>query len=187
MGTLERIARALRTFEPHLESGTARRAAVALLLRERGRGLEVLVIQRAEKPGDPWSGHMALPGGRCEPDDASPYETSRRETLEEVGIDISRGRYLGRLSDVSPRRMPGRLTVSPVVVAIDAEPGPLQESEVEEAFWVPLEELEDEPVEIADFPGTWPALIYDGRYVIWGLTHRILCQLRQLAEESGED
>jgi 8-oxo-dGTP pyrophosphatase MutT (NUDIX family) len=185
MHRLEKIRDALSGFEPHVAEDAERQAAVALLLREGERGLEVLVIRRAEKSGDPWSGHMALPGGRREPEDATVYETSRRETLEEVGIDISRGEYLGRLDDVAPRRMPGQLAVSTTVVAIDDDPGPLQQQEVEEAFWVPLEELVDEPVEIADWPGRWPAFVYDGHYVIWGLTHRILCQLRSLLAENG--
>ena len=153
------------------------RAAVALLLRERERGLEIFVIKRAEKGGDPWSGHMALPGGREEPGDTDAYDTARRETLEEVGIDIARGRLLGRLDDIGPRRTGGRLVVSTVVVALDTKAGRLDPREVDEAMWVPVGELVDAPVEIPDFPGEWPAYTYRDRYVIWGLTHRILGQL----------
>ena len=147
------------------------------MLRERFGGLELFVIKRAEKKGDPWSGHMALPGGGREPDDKDAYDTARRETLEEVGIDLDEGRFLGRLDDVGPCTMPGQLVVSTVVVAIDAEPGRLDPREVAEAFWVPGEQLVDETVEIPDFPGSWPAFTYKDRYIIWGLTHRILSQL----------
>ncbi len=176
---LERIAAAL---EPSLEerhegAPAEMRAVVALLLRERERGLEIFVIKRAEQGGDPWSGHMALPGGREEPGDDGVYDTARRETLEEVGIDIAEGRLLGRLDDVGPRRTGGRLVVSTVVVALDAEAGRLDPREVEEALWVPVGELVDALVEIPDFPGEWPAYTYKDRYVIWGLTHRILGQL----------
>lgn len=166
-----------------LERDVGRQAAVALMLRERGSGLEALVIKRADKEGDPWSGHMALPGGRREPQDEDAYDTARRETLEEIGVDLSKGRLLGRLDDLGPRRFPRELVVSTFVVALDAEPGRLDEREVAEAFWVPLGRLVEEEVELADFPeeGSWPAFTYgEGRYVIWGLTHRILLQLRSL-------
>lgn len=180
---LERISAAL---EPSLrrpgEAASAGvRASVALLLRERERGLEIFVIKRAEKGDDPWSGHMALPGGREEPGDEDAYATARRETLEEVGMDISRGRLLGRLDDLGPRAAGRSLVVSTVVVALDVEVGRLDPREVEEAMWVPVAEMVDGPVEIADFPGEWPAYTYRDRYVIWGLTHRILGQLWKLA------
>ena len=175
---LESLSSALDGFRPLLiEPRGRRQASVALMLRERDLGLELLVIKRAEHEHDPWSGHMALPGGGREPGDESPYDTARRETFEEIGIDLDRGRYLGRLDDVGPRTMPGQLVISTVVVAIDAEPGPLDPREVVEAFWVPVDRLVDEEVEIPDFPGSWPALTYKDRYVIWGLTHRILTQL----------
>ena len=180
---LERIAAALQpSLEERHEGAPAEvRAAVGLLLRERERGLEIFVIKRAEKGDEPGSGHMALPGGREEPEDENPYETARRETWEEVGMDIAKGRLLGHLDDLGPRAAGRSLVVSTVVVALDAEAGRLDPREVEEAMWVPVEELVDSPVEIADFPGEWPAYTYRDRYVIWGLTHRILHQLWKLA------
>jgi 8-oxo-dGTP pyrophosphatase MutT (NUDIX family) len=180
MSDLERVAAALKERLPVQLEARERQAAVALMLRERHETLEILVIRRAEKTDDPWSGHMALPGGRREPGDKDVYDTARRETLEEIGIDLAEGRFLGRLDDVGPRTMPGQLVVSTVVIAIDEEPGPLDPREVVEAFWVPVDRLVDETVEIPDFPGSWPALTYKDHYVIWGLTHRILAQLWNL-------
>lgn len=180
---LQRIAAALSRKGKPASSPAAVRAAVALLLRERERGLEIFVIKRAEHKDDPWSGHMALPGGREEPADASAYDTARRETLEEVGMDIDKGEFLGQLDDLGPRRSGGQVAVSPIVVAIDAEPGRLDPREVQDALWVEVEELVEEPVEIPDFPGEWPAYTYEERYVIWGLTHRILTQLWTLIQE----
>lgn len=178
MSILQRTAAALERLRPLQLEPKERHAAVALMLRERSRGLELFVIKRAEKVNDPWSGHMALPGGGREPDDKDAYDTARRETLEEVGIDLAEGRFLGRLDDMGPRAAGRQLVVSTVVVAIDAEPRWLQDQEVAEAFWVPLEQLVESNVEIPDFPGTsWPAFTYEDRYVIWGLTHRILTQL----------
>src|ERR671933_2323006 len=150
MSVLKRMAAALERLRPVRLEPRERHAAVACMLRERFGGLELFVIKRAEKKGDPWSGHMALPGGGREPGDKGAYDTARRETLEEVGIDLDEGRFLGRLDDVGPRRMPGQLVVSTVVVTIDAEPGPLDPREVVEAFWVPVDSLVDETVEIPE-------------------------------------
>ena len=178
---LQRLSSTLADFRPSLiEPRGRRQASVALMLRERDLGLELLVIRRADNELDPWSGHMALPGGGRESGDESVYDTARRETLEEIGVDLDEGRFLGRLDDVGPRTMPGQLVVSTVVVAIDAEPGYLDTREVVEAFWVPVDRLVDEEVEIPDFPGSWPAFTYKDHYVIWGLTHRILTQLWRL-------
>ena len=78
------------TFGPAaaMEPGV-RLAGVCAVLREVPGDVEVLVIRRGEREGDPWSGHMALPGGRFEPEDLSVYTTAVRETHEEVGIDLS--------------------------------------------------------------------------------------------------
>jgi 8-oxo-dGTP pyrophosphatase MutT (NUDIX family) len=154
-----------------------------LLLREGESGLELFVIKRSEKADDPWSGHMALPGGGQEPEDEDAYDTARRETFEEVGIDLGEGRLLGRLDDMGPSSAGRELVVSTIVVALDAEPGKLDPEEVAEAFWVPVNRLVDEHVEIPGFPGEWPALTYEDHYVIWGLTHRILSQLWDLVAE----
>lgn len=179
-GRLSRIAAALSSREPDLSEDSERQAAVALLLREYERGLELLIIKRAEKDGDPWSGHMALPGGRREPEDKTAYDTARRETLEEVGIDLAQGELLGRLDDMGPHSAGREIVVSTFVIAMDAEPGVIDRREVDQAFWVPTGKLVDAQVEIPDFPGEWPAFTYEDRYIIWGLTHRILTQLRHL-------
>ena len=173
---IDGVAAALEEREPSILEPEGKHAAVALMLRER-EGLEVFVIKRADRVGDPWSGHMALPGGRKEPTDEDAYDTARRETIEEVGVDLSEGKLLGRLDDMGPRSAGRQFVVSTFVVALDAEPGPLDPGEVAEAFWVPVEKLVEEDVEIANFPGSWPAFTFEERYVIWGLTHRILTQL----------
>ena len=43
-----------------------RLAAVAAVLRVVDGAPELLFIKRADHDGDPWSGHMAFPGGRYE-------------------------------------------------------------------------------------------------------------------------
>lgn len=158
-------------------------AAVALVLRE-GAGLELLLIKRGERAGDPWSGHMALPGGRRAPSDRDLLETALRETREEVGLELARhGDVLGALDEVEPRssRLPP-IVIAPFVAratpAAVLIPDP---AEVAAALWVPVAELRDEAamgevlIELEGGPRSFPAIRYRD-YEIWGLTHRILTQ-----------
>ena len=67
--TLRRLERALAARPGALapDDGAPRRAAVAIVLRNAGEGvIELLLIKRSEREDDPWSGHIALPGGRHE-------------------------------------------------------------------------------------------------------------------------
>lgn len=165
-------------------------AAVALLLRPREH-LELMLIKRAEIEGDPWSGHMALPGGRRDPDDRDLYYTALRETREEIGV-AAPAQPLGALDEVTPgsRRLPP-LVIAPFVVGVAADlvarPDP---REVEAALWVPLPELWAEGaaselvLEIEGVRRSFPSILY-GEHVIWGLTHRILGQFLELAERAG--
>lgn len=49
---------------------------------------EILFIKRAARTGDRWTGHIALPGGKRDPEDADDQATSIRETMEEIGLDL---------------------------------------------------------------------------------------------------
>ena len=88
-------------------------AAVAVVLRPPGRGdvtdarlgnCDALVIERARSRRDPWSGQMALPGGRLDPADAGLVGAAIRETMEETlaagrpnrGDLVAAGTLLGR-------------------------------------------------------------------------------------------
>lgn len=157
-------------------------AAVALVLRpgEAG-GLELLLIKRADYEGDPWSGHVALPGGRREPDDISLERTALRETWEETAIDIERdGAVIGTLDEVSPRTPTvRRVIVRPYVAAVGAGVAVVESPEVAAAFWVPLTALRETAAWItAEVVAhgqslSVPAFTH-GEYVVWGLTERIL-------------
>src|SRR5438105_2270539 len=79
--------------------GMMKKAAVAAIVRERNAELELLFIRRAEHPQDPWSGHMAFPGGRVDHDDPDALAAAVRETREELGLDLGvHGEKLGELS-----------------------------------------------------------------------------------------
>jgi 8-oxo-dGTP pyrophosphatase MutT (NUDIX family) len=161
------------------------RAAVAAVLRPGDAGAEVLLIRRAEIDGDPWSGQMAFPGGRRDPDDADLVATAIRETREELGLDLgAHGALLGRLDDTPTHRT--GLVVSPFVFELrgahDLAPSP---REVAEVIWQPLG-----PLARGEFDTTYhweeegrrwafPAYDLSGR-VVWGLTYRMLQILFEL-------
>lgn len=162
-----------------------RKAAVAAILREAGGEVELLFIRRAEAPGDPWSGHMGLPGGRVEAGDPSPLETALRETREEVGLDLDElGRPLGRLSEVRTHLPLGSVphSVVPFAFSVDGDPALAPNEEVQEALWVPLSFLADRRNRSSftwvrrGLPVPMPCYRYEGR-VIWGLTLRIVDEL----------
>ncbi len=166
------------------------RAAVTLLLRPGDAGgLELLLIKRAEYEGDPWSGQVALPGGRKEPDDLSLEQTAVRETWEETAIDIARdGIVLGALDEVSPRTPTvRRVIVRPYVAAVVPEVAIVESPEVAAAFWVPLSALRETAAWItAEVVAhgqslSVPAFTH-GEYVVWGLTERILRGFLRLLE-----
>lgn len=168
-------------------------AAVALILRPREE-IEILLIKRAERESDPWSGHVALPGGRRHADDADLFETATRETEEETTIPLRRvGSLLGRLDELAPAgpRLPP-LVIAPFVVGVPPDTRATPDGrEVDATLWVPLSALRDEGavsellVELGGGSSRrFPSLTY-GEYVIWGLTHRILTQFLDLVQAVG--
>ncbi|HEX6051850.1 MAG TPA: CoA pyrophosphatase [Gemmatimonadaceae bacterium] len=190
--TLRRLARALEERPGGLapDDGAPRRAAVAVVFRHIGDDvLELLLIKRSERVGDPWSGHVALPGGRHEPGDATLQDTAVRETLEETGIDIARdGVVLGMLDELRPRTpvLPP-IIVTPFVAVVPAGVAIVASDEVADAFWVPLASLADPSIavesEVTSRGTTWRVPTYQlGVHVVWGMTERILRNLLSLIE-----
>jgi 8-oxo-dGTP pyrophosphatase MutT (NUDIX family) len=187
---IARLARALAQTpgkqeqpEPHYKW-----AAIAVTLRlGPGGAPELLMIKRAERAGDPWSGNVACPGGRMEPGDADLAATAMRETHEEIGVDLARvGRIIGTLDDLSPRTpLLPPIVIRPFVVAAPSELSIKASEEVASWFWVPLSAVRD-----AASWGTGMVLIrgvpHDervftfGEHRVWGLTERVLRQLVQL-------
>lgn len=172
---------------------TVRLAAVLATFRVAADGeLELLFIKRAEYEGDPWSGHVALPGGRHEPHDATLEDTALRETLEELGLDVrAHGRVLGALDDLHPRTpvLPP-ICVRPFVAVLEDDVPLVPSSEVAAAFWVPLRALLDPEttveatIVVRGEERTVPSYRF-GDYTIWGMTERILSGLlRRLTDRT---
>jgi 8-oxo-dGTP pyrophosphatase MutT (NUDIX family) len=185
--TISRVAASLAASCPEVieRDRPSREAAVAAVLRESGPVTELLFIHRAEDPDDPWSGHMAFPGGRVESNDRDALAAAVRETREEVAIDLERhGRLLGRLSDVVAMARGQRLdmVIVPFVFELRRDLELRPNSEVQDAIWVPVEVLSD-PRYQSTIPWRYgssdlelPCVRYAGR-VIWGLTHRMVVEL----------
>lgn len=156
-------------------------AAVAVVLASDPDSL--LLIRRAERVGDPWSGHMALPGGRQEPAEPDLFTTAVRETAEEVGLALERRHLIGTLDDVVPRTpvLPP-IAVRPHVFVLSRRPLLSLNPEVAAARWVPLDLLLH--------PATYDSVLLDIRgesrefqayrlddSIVWGLTERIVSNL----------
>lgn len=164
-----------------------KRSAVALVLQVRAGQLHILMIKRAERKGDPWSGHMAFPGGRMDKTDANGFAVATRETREEVDLTLHTDECIGRLSDVHTR--PGQLAlgmaVSPFVFHLEREVQLQPNYEVAETVWVPMEFLldpdnrEQMTWEYKGLSFTMPCYRYEGRE-IWGLSLMMLDELMDM-------
>jgi 8-oxo-dGTP pyrophosphatase MutT (NUDIX family) len=143
----------------------------------------ILLIRRADRLGDPWSGHMALPGGRREPEDPDLLATVMRETHEEVGIDLTTEDLLGILDNVVPNSpvLPP-IAVRPFVFAPAGHPQVVLNPEVADARWVQLDRLlhsdsrRRTTVEVQGGHLEVDAYHLEDA-VVWGMTERILRSL----------
>jgi 8-oxo-dGTP pyrophosphatase MutT (NUDIX family) len=178
--------------QPVVEPVTAR-AAVAVVLRDGPRGIEILFIRRAEHPADPWSGQMAFPGGRAEKDDADRLATALRETREEIGIDLGReAEYLGALDEVRAmaRMRPLDLAISPFVFRLRGRVDPVLSTEVRSLHWLPLDELlgpsrrSTHDYEHQGDTLQFPCLRVE-ELVIWGLTYRMFMSFQERFGPAG--
>ncbi|HZR81507.1 MAG TPA: NUDIX domain-containing protein [Candidatus Binatia bacterium] len=181
MRSIEIVRNALSAREPRLVAGS-NRAAVAIVLHDTPTGVDLLLIERARRFGDPWSGQMAFPGGRVDARDRDDAAAAERETLEEVGLDLAGAERLGRLDDVRA----GIPLVAPLVLCafvyrIEERPALALNHEVEAAFWVASTTCA-EPARHTGWslgPLRLPGVCVGtpGRHVVWGLTYRLLDSL----------
>ncbi len=166
----------------------ARLAAVAAVMRVVRGQPELLFIKRAELERDPWSGHMAFPGGRLEAGDASLEMTAVRETQEELALDLTRGRMIGRLDDLAPRnRTLPPIVIRPFVAIVHPDVQFVPNNEVAATFWVPLRVLRhqhsqaEHEMTINGVRALFPAYRVE-QHIVWGLTERIVRQLLSLLD-----
>lgn len=157
------------------------RAGVAVIIRRSGNSYELLLIKRSTKIKDPWSGHIAFPGGHYEKEDSLIFNTVIRETKEEIGINLLKEKYLFSLSEAAPLNRPN-LKVYPFVFEVFREAKIKLNEEVEEYYWISISGLKKEKV-MVNYEGVtketdaYTYKINNKKLVIWGLTKRIIDEL----------
>ena len=158
-----------------------RSAAVALIFHQEGTEPALCLARRAPFQGDPWSGHMAFPGGGAHAVDRDFQAVAIRETREEVGLDLSLSKPLAVLAALPARGLPpGRqMTILPLVYSLTGErPALTAGPEIAAAYWVPTAHLWNvgNLTEVTWRGQQHPGITF-GRQIVWGLTYRILAQL----------
>ena len=172
----------LKTFEPKLSTKPVEVcSAVAILICGAEAEEEVLMFQRAHRDKDPWSGHIAFPGGRQEEQDESLWHTAVRETREEMGVELEKAEYLGQLNDLHHPK----IMVSAFVFHMSQKPQLKPNYEVHKAFWLELKELFNEENHskrlFQTFSGEHrlPSVAING-VVVWGISLSFLSQIEAM-------
>lgn len=184
----KRLEQKLRELDIVVQEG--RHAAVAMVLKEDSKSNDVhlLLMKRAEREGDPWSGQISLPGGHKDPSDEDLLATAIRENHEEVGVALKEvSDHLGRLQsvDVKPKRPKGPQHVHPFVFVLNQDVEFALNHEAQKVFWLSLKEVQSGRLD-----GTH-SFQYAGRdmqlpcwnaqgEVVWGLTYKIVTRLLNL-------
>jgi len=165
-------------------------AAVAIV-RAQAPEDSILFIRRAERVGDPWSGHWSFPGGRRDAVDRTLLETALRELAEECGIVLAES----NLDSELPPRPVGRrvgmsMMVAPFVFRVEHElPTTLDHREAVEALWTPVRTLRDgERHTLQSVPGMppemqFPAMDLNG-VPLWGFTYQLVTDWLKIPRKS---
>jgi len=193
----------LEAFSERLQAHRARRlpgrhwvvrCGVVLLIAERGPGADatpaLLIMRRAERAGDPWSGQVSFPGGRVQPDDADTRAAALRELSEETGLRPDASFMpVGRLSDLLTREH-GRhrpMVVTPYVYRVPRALAVAPSEEAARLWWEPLATLVDPERQrsqvwrVAGLPLPFPAIEVGGAR-LWGLS---LMMVKELVRATG--
>ena len=186
--SFQEVINRLSVVEAPAEPLPSKRAAVAISLRSGVSGPEILMIQRAIREGDPWSGHMGFPGGRKDTSDVTDVACAKRETREEISFDLdTHGELVCQLSDVNTGWRADRpeMLVAPFIFKVDSTPSFELNHEVDDTLWIPLNFLLDD-ANRGRHQWDWrgevlesDAFTYDGR-LIWGLSLMMIDELLEI-------
>ena len=122
--------------------------------------------------------------------DADLAATARRETFEEVGLNLEAcAEHLGRIDDcfaiAAGRRL--RMAITPHVFRLRQAATLDLGDEAEEAFWLPIEEVLDGSLDgeheyrLLGVRTLLPCWHHQG-HMVWGLTHRMLSNFIEIIE-----
>ena len=178
----------IRTFNKTLyripEIETLKKPAVVALIINQSDPYSICFIERTQRKGDPWSGHVSLPGGKISKDDKTLVDGVIRETCEEIGIQLEKEFMIGNLGAIeAPNNLSGKsFHIIPFVFLISDSLADTafvaSHEEVANFFWVPINLIyREQGLTMIEYAGikqkTYPAIPYK-QYFIWGLTLRVL-------------
>lgn len=189
---LQRISAALplheRDWESPMVEGQWPQAAVLVALTQESEPRVLLGRRAMHLTFHP--GEVAFAGGKREIADASPWETAKRETMEEVGIAAELIYPLGELDPLLTRT---GFEVYPCIARIPKSPAlVVDHAEFESVFFAPLETFADENVfrleTMSDGKHARKVPHYQiGNDNVWGVTAAILALLANVAYDAGLD
>ena len=125
--------------KPH-EKNNDDYASVSILIHDEK---EIIFIKRSEDLPT-HKGHIAFPGGKKEVEDQSIVDTALREACEELLIDLKTITPIGILKPIDTVEY--KFEVYPVVCLISDKPSSFNKSEVQNLYYVPIQELEKEKI-----------------------------------------
>ncbi|MCI4373824.1 MAG: CoA pyrophosphatase [Thermoplasmata archaeon] len=162
------------TPSPELEA----EAAVLVVIRDGPHGPETLLIERAERAGDPASGQVSFPGGHREPTDPELRSVALREAAEEVGLRSSDLAETPRYFDTYSApvfRLDVAVFLAPFLEG-GREPHPADPTEVAEVFWFPFRQsrqTERRTRRTHTGEREVDAAVW-GSHIVWGFTRRVI-------------
>jgi len=178
----DRILNVLEARSPkNLTGDHYKPAAVLMPIQERDDGDHLVLTKRAEHLNH-HRGQVAFPGGRVDAGDRNALAAALRESHEEIGIDPSHVRVLGRLDQVTAAY---DFVVTPFVGVIPPSyEFRLNPAETDAVFSVPITNLlEPKCVTVADHLSSHGEPVYHfycNGWDIWGATARIIVQFLDL-------
>lgn len=177
------------SFSLDLSGSFQNSACVSVILLQEQKHLEILFIERQKNPSDPWSGHIAFPGGKKSINDQDFLDAAIRETKEEIGLHLDRTSFIGQLDDLQGRKsgVLQNFFIRPYLFLIEKNVTPkfqLNQNEVASVHLIRLENLIINPKIIYfdyNYQGqqiSLPSLPLN-KNKIWGLTYLILRNLQE--------
>lgn len=156
-------------------------AAVGLILKTGKEDYEILFVKRVKRSSDPWSGQIAFPGGKHDPEDKTLKDTVIREIYEETGIYLQEDSFLGVLSVIKSRPNQN-IKILPFIALLKEKPViKLSKNELDSYFWIPYKKIVNSKG-IAEINNRKvPAYIFKEK-IVWGVTYRIIRKFRENIE-----
>jgi 8-oxo-dGTP pyrophosphatase MutT (NUDIX family) len=156
-------------------------AAVSLLLKPSPEDYEILFVKRVKRSTDPWSGQIAFPGGKHDPEDKTLKDTVIREIYEETGINLQEDNFLGVLKAINSKPS-HNIRILPFIVILKEIPViKLNENELDRYFWTSYKKIANSEGVANLSNRKVPAYIL-GDDIVWGVTYRILRKFSEIIE-----